>query len=305
MGKEFPEKKQMRIPPQRKNLFIKMQYHELTIHVSDDAREAVIGKLSALGTLGFVENDKSIIAYFDDKKDVRNIYNELHKFKSVLKASGLDPYISLESSTLPDKDWNEEWKKNFSPIEVGETIVIVPSWLNHETERTIITIDPGRAFGTGYHETTLRCLEILEKYACSYQGNSLLDIGTGTGILAIGALKLGFGRAECVDTDPLAVEAAMYNAELNDLKNINIRQGDISAAAGQFSFITANLLADILTGIAHDIASSLTIGGTALLSGMLIGQEDSVINAMKQEGLMLKEKFVDNKWVTLTMHSPS
>ena len=275
------------------------RYLEFTFVVPVESKEALLSKLRDMGSLGFIERDEDTVAYFDAAKDIRQIIDELAAFKEVLKASGLAPEFSFTHGLLADKDWNEEWKKSFVPIEAGDNILIVPSWLKPETERTVIVIDPGRAFGTGHHETTRRCLGLIEKYAMDNKGKRHLDIGTGSGILAIGARILGFESSVGVDTDPPAVEAAHYNIGLNNVENVTIMLGDVSCVEGTFDLITANLISESLINIAGQISERLVPDGIAILSGMLTGQEKGVINAMAGHGLRLNVTIVDDKWVTL------
>ncbi len=280
------------------------EYYEFIISVPDESREAITNKIMELGSPGFFERDGSIIAYFDYRQDIRGLCNELNGFREVLKSSGLDSAFSFEYSLIPGQDWNESWKKSFSPIDVGENLTIGPSWIKPYTDRVPVIIDPGMVFGTGHHETTSPCLSLIEKYSGDSGGKDFLDIGTGTGILAIGAARLGFRHVTGVDTDPLAVDAAMYNVSLNGLKNVTSRQGNISDISGVFDLMAANLLSEILVLIAGDIISRLKPDGIAILSGMLTGQDDNVSRAMEDAGLVLKEKVVDGKWVTLIFSRP-
>jgi ribosomal protein L11 methyltransferase len=275
------------------------RYNEFVFAVPNESRGALINKLNEMGALGFIEGDEDIVTYFDTTKDIRQIVDELYRFKDILNASGLDPGFSFVHEQLPDLDWNEEWKKSFEPIEAGERLLIVPSWMDVETDRIVIVIDPGRAFGTGHHETTRICLNIIEKYARDNKGKRMLDIGTGSGILAIGAMILGFESAVGVDIDPEAIEAALYNIERNNVKNITIKQGDVSCVEGDFDLITANLISETLINIAWQVSERLAVDGIAVLSGMLIGQEEGVIDAMQSHGLRLILKIVDGDWVTL------
>ncbi|MEW6600759.1 MAG: 50S ribosomal protein L11 methyltransferase [Nitrospirota bacterium] len=275
------------------------EYYEFILSVPDESREAVTNKIMDMGSPGFYERDGSIIAYFETGQDVNALRNELNRFRDVLKSSGLDSAFSFECSLIPGQDWNESWKKSFAPIDVGETLTIVPSWIKPATDRVPVIIDPGMVFGTGHHETTRQCLAFIEKYSKEGGRGAFLDVGTGTGILAIGAARIGFIRVTAVDTDQMAVEAALYNASLNGLNNVSVTKGSISDVSGAFDVIAANLLSEILIPIAPEIASKLKPGGTAILSGMLTGQEDDVIRAMEEAGLTLREKAVDGKWVTL------
>jgi ribosomal protein L11 methyltransferase len=169
-----------------------MGYYEFTINAPDESREAILNKLSEMGSTGFLEQDGILLAYFEKKLDIASVCVELARFRDVLRASGLNPAFSFEYSLLPEKDWNETWKKSFAPIDIGENLTIIPSWLKKDTDRIPVIIDPGMVFGTGYHETSQTCLAIIEKIAKGDRKDSCLDIGTGSGILAIGAAKLGF-----------------------------------------------------------------------------------------------------------------
>jgi ribosomal protein L11 methyltransferase len=277
-----------------------VKYIEIRVTVPEESREAVINRLAEMGSLGFEERDGDVIAYFEaTRKTPDEICGEIERFRPLLGTAGLDASFAVTCSLLPDRDWNEDWKKTFAPIEVGEGLTIIPSWLVHETDRIPIIIDPGMVFGTGHHETTRTCLTLIERTAKKGARHRFLDIGTGTGILAVGAARLGFEEVVAVDIDPLAVDAARRNAEANNLGNILIREGTIVDAQGCFDVIVANLLSEILTGIANELAVRLNPGGTAILSGLLTGQEDGVIEAMFASGLSLREKVMDGKWISL------
>lgn len=184
----------------------------------------------------------------------------------MLKSSGLDCAFSFDHSLIPGQDWNESWKKSFEPIDVGDNLTIVPSWIKPDTDRVPVIIDPGMVFGTGHHETTRQCLALIEKYSQDSSGKDFLDVGTGTGILAIGAARLGFGHVTGVDTDQSAVDAARHNVSLNGYNNVNIYKGSIADVSGVFDLIAANLLSETLIPIAGDIISRLKSAGTAILS---------------------------------------
>jgi ribosomal protein L11 methyltransferase len=282
-----------------------MEYLEITVTAAEESKDAVIYLMHEMGALGFVEQNGTIIAYFEPTQSPAEICSEIVRFEATLKSSGLDPSLSCSCHVLPERDWNETWKNSFSPIDVGKTLRIIPSWLKAETNRIPIIIDPGMVFGTGHHETTRTCLSLIERTAKNCSHKRFLDIGTGTGILAIGAGRLGFEQVVAVDIDPLAVDAATRNAAANGLKNIEIRKGTISSVTGTFDVIVANLLSEILIAIAPDLNERMNPGGTAVLSGLLAGQEDEVIEAMRTAGLTFREKIIDGKWVSIILRKKS
>jgi len=276
-----------------------MEYLEITVTVPEESKEAVMHRMGAVGAMGFAEEDNRIIAYFAQTSSPEDICQELMVFKTVLASSGLDPSLSCSFRVLPDRDWNEIWKKNFRPIDVGNSLTIIPSWLPMETKRIPVIIDPGMVFGTGHHETTQTCLVLIEGLAKRPVKRSFLDIGTGTGILAIGAARLGFEQVTAIDIDPLAVDAATRNAAANGLTNIDVRQGTIASVSGTFDAIAANLLSEILMKIAPEISRHLESDGTAIISGLLMGQDDEVIRAMSLAGLTCRDRVIDGTWISL------
>lgn len=277
-----------------------MGYYEFAITSADESRDALMQRLSAVGCIGFVEHETQFIAYFHDITGITNILNELSLCKTILKDAGLQDGLSFDYSFISERDWNESWKNKFKPIDVG-CFSILPPWEGPKKECINLIIDPGMAFGTGHHETTRTCLGLIERVARNCAKDSFLDVGTGTGILAIAASLLGFRSVAGVDTDPLAVDAATRNAGLNNLNNIMLREGTAAPALGTFDFIAANLMSEILIKIAPDLALCLNQGCIALLSGMLVGQEDDVIAAMEQQGLEFLGKYVDGRWVSVLM----
>jgi ribosomal protein L11 methyltransferase len=275
-----------------------MGYYELTIRSSEKIQEALIHRLLELGCLGVFEQDDSFIAYFPDSLDINTITNELRLMQTILKKAEPARVLTFDHALLPEQDWNESWKKGFVPIEVGKQFTILPPWEKPTVNRINLIIDPGMAFGTGHHETTRSCLLLMEKNSDLSAKKSFLDIGTGTGVLAIAASKIGFQRIIGVDTDPLAVEAARKNIEFNKVYNVEIREGDITRVQGRFDLITANLFSTLLVQSASAISYHLNTHGIAILAGMMIGQQDEVIAEMEREGLSLAEQTSHGKWVT-------
>jgi ribosomal protein L11 methyltransferase len=279
-----------------------MGYYEFKIGISDESKDALIEYLSGKGCLGIIEGNGNITAYFQDIIGIDKITDSMQSARHLLRNSGINDEMSFDHVFIGERDWNESWKKKFKPIDVGENLTILPPWEENNNGRINLIIDPGMAFGTGHHETTKTCLMLIEKFSKEKtEKNRFLDFGTGTGILSIAALKLGFKHAVCVDIDPLAIDAAQRNAELNGLWDIEIKEGSISVVNEKFDFIAANLMSEILIQNAHEIASRLNKSGIALLSGIIVGQENDVIAAMENEGLHVLEKFYDGRWVTILL----
>jgi len=281
-----------------------MGYYEFVVTAPDESKDALLNKMSEMGCLGVNETGKRISAYFKDTHDIIQLRDSLESFRKVLEQAGLDPGFSFDYLYLSERDWNEPWKKRFIPIDVGEQLSILPPWEKSDKNRIPLIIDPGMAFGTGHHETTKACLQLIERFSKTSPKDRFLDVGTGTGILAIAASRLGFKAVVGVDIDPLAIDAAKRNAELNSLQNVEILEGAIAGVQGAFDMIAANLMSEVLINIAPEISARLNYTGIAILSGMLKGQENDVLHAMKRSGLSAIETLVDGRWVSIVLTLP-
>jgi ribosomal protein L11 methyltransferase len=187
---------------------------------------------------------------------------------------------------VPDEDWGEGWKKDFRPLDVGR-IRVRPSWIDEPTPagKVEVVLDPGMAFGTGSHATTSLCLAALSDVLGARPGASVLDIGTGSGLLAIAARKLGAGRVAANDNDPVAVEVARENAALNRAP-LELTLDPVERIPGTFDVVVANILANVLAELAPLIAPKVAPGGALFLSGILGPQEDEVRRAYVAQGLV-------------------
>lgn len=278
-----------------------MLYLRYVISVPDRFRQALIERLMGLGSLGVEEGEGTVTAYFPAYTPAEMVLTELSIIRELITRSGEPGTLSVQSEVIPDQDWNESWKRNFKPIAVGERFVILPPWESYSGDRIPLVIDPGMAFGTGHHETTRSCLLLMERYVAQVSKERFLDLGTGTGLLAIAALKLGFRSVEAIDTDAQAIEAARKNIAVNQAGRVVLKQGDISMVEGIYDMIAANLISGVLAALAGDIAKHLDGRGVAILSGILLGQEDEVIGAMERSGLRCTERLVDGKWISLVV----
>lgn len=278
-----------------------MGYYEFKIKTSPQAKDVLCGQLFSDGCLGVIDSANELIAYYGDTLGIEAILRQLEQTLDKVSHTGLQDKFAYSYQYLGERDWNESWKKKFKPLTVGQSIVILPPWLSNDTQRLAVIIDPAMAFGTGHHETTKNCIQYIEMLCLSGEvcKGKVLDFGSGTGILAITALKLGFGSAICIDIDPLAIDAVKRNAQLNNLANLHIAQSSIDAIRGKFDLITANLMSEVLIQNASTISSALDPKGKAILSGMIVGQELDVINAITDAGLQVIDSCLEGRWVTL------
>jgi ribosomal protein L11 methyltransferase len=209
---------------------------------------------------------------------------------------------------IEDQDWMTSWKKHYHPIEVGKKILILPAWIEQkETDRVVVRIDPSMAFGTGTHPTTQLCLEMVEEY--SKPGIDVIDVGCGSGILSIAAIKLGAKKALAVDIDPLSVKATNENSAANGvLKNLEIGEGSVQEILNsKFSIrnaplVLANILAPVIIKLLSQGLCNLALpGGILVLSGILEEQESDVLLAAEKCELKLLERKQMGDWVSLAM----
>jgi ribosomal protein L11 methyltransferase len=278
-----------------------MSYYEFTITISDVFTDSLIRRLAENGCLGMIENDDSFTAYFPSTLAVDTIKNDLSILQTLLEKAGHAHELTYEYSLIPEKDWNETWKKGFQPVDAGKQFTILPPWEKGKKDRINLIIDPGMAFGTGHHETTRSCLVLIENYAPKTSNESFLDLGAGTGILAIAARKLGYRHVVGIDTDVLAIQAARENVIINNVPDVEIREEGLAELRKTFDVIAANLISGVLVLFAPVLHAHMNPGGIAILSGILAGQEDEVIAAMERTGLRLRETYRDGKWVSLVM----
>ena len=188
-------------------------------------------------------------------------------FEERLQNSGIN--YQLNTTGVEQEDWQNGWKKYYHAMDIGDRLAIVPGWEDHQTDRIKIIMDPGMAFGTGTHETTSLCLETLDSLVKG--GERVLDIGTGSGILAIAALKLGAAEAEGVDIDPMCVRTAGENAQRNGVADhFKVLVGDLSdQASGQYNIITANIVAAAILSLAPHVPPLMAPGARFIASGII------------------------------------
>lgn len=207
----------------------------------------------------------------------------------------------LMRENVREEDWATAWRQYYKPVRVGQKLMVVPSWEQYQAQEgdVVITLDPGMAFGTGTHATTRLCMRLIEQYLIP--GQDMLDVGTGSGILAVTALKLGARKAVGVDIDATAVRVAGENAALNGVEdNLSVICGDLACdVKGSFQLITANIVADIIIRLTPDVPPLLKEGGTFVVSGIIDSREQNVRDALQANGFHVISSLTEGGWVAL------
>ena len=221
-----------------------------------------------------------------------------------LQAFGLRPIGELRMRIVDEADWADAWKAYFPVMRVGRRLVIRPTWRSHRRERddVVLALDPGMAFGTGLHPTTRLCLAGVEALADRgvLSNARVLDVGCGSGILAIAALKLRAATALGLDTDAIAIEATTANARRNRLvRRLDAREGSVPSGEAAFDVVLANLIAGLLVPLAEGLARELRPGGHLLASGIFIDRETDVRDAFEAAGLEVRGRTSEGDWVAL------
>ena len=313
-----------------------MKWNKITLEIREEVEDIVISTLADIGLEGAEIQDKQPLSeqdkkqmfvdilpdmpeddgvaylnfYLDEDEDVNAM---LEKVKAELEE--LRMFVDIGSgmitlSQTEDKDWINNWKQYFKQFYVDD-ILIIPSWeevKEEDKDRMIIHIDPGTAFGTGMHETTQLCIRQLKKYVTSE--TELLDVGTGSGILSIVALKLGAKHAVGTDLDPCAVPAVEENKEANEIpveafdmmigNNIDDKEVQDKVGYEKYDIVVANILADVLVPLTPVILNQMKKGGIYITSGIIDDKEETVVNAVKAAGLEVLEVTHQGEWVSVT-----
>lgn len=239
-------------------------------------------------------------AYFKelDQSDLKKIVEKI----KLLQISTHDRLkLQIQHKIIEDKDWNEEWKRGFNPIRVGKHLVVSPSWQKQEDKpnEVVIYIDPGLAFGTGHHSTTASCLKLLEREIEKDKNYSLLDVGTGSGILAITAAKLGVEKIIAMDIDKDATVVAKKNAVSNKVsKKIIFSNKPLENIKGKFSLIVANILLQTVIGYSSQFKKLLAPSGRCIIAGILDHQRDDLLKEYVQKNsFKLIAEELDGEWI--------
>ncbi|TSB46771.1 50S ribosomal protein L11 methyltransferase [Alkalicoccobacillus porphyridii] len=312
-----------------------MKWAEFSIHTTQAAVEPVCHILHQSGASGVVIEDPSdlvkewskefgtvyelspddypeegviVKAYFPVNSFLNETIEETKGEINGLTAHHIDLGRNQVSvSEVDEEDWATAWKKYYHPIKVSNRLTIIPTWEEYtpNEEEMIIELDPGMAFGTGTHPTTILSIQALEKSIKSE--DRVLDVGTGSGVLAIAAAKLGASSVDAFDLDDVAVTSAIGNVELNQsVSIINVRQNDLvqGVQADSYQVVVANILAEVITSFAHDVYRILQQGGTYITSGIIKRKKQDVKDALTEAGFVLKEVTEMDDWVAIIAEKP-
>ncbi|MCI8820344.1 MAG: 50S ribosomal protein L11 methyltransferase [Clostridia bacterium] len=310
-----------------------MKFTELTIHTTSEGSELVADVLWRYTNYGVAISDvKDVIAlqrnkamywdYIDDSltkdggealvkafvalNETENVVPLIRSDLEELKVNGGDfvSFGTLECTRriVEGDDWIEIWKKHFRPLHIGEKIVVCPEWIEYEKQpdEQVVLLDSNMAFGTGEHETTSMCLKLLQEYITPQ--SVCVDVGCGSGILGISAVKLGAKFAYLTDIDDIAVKSATHNSEINGVSDrIKVVRSDLLGDAEiNADLVFANITAEILCRLAPSVTSHLKRGGTLVLSGIIESRLDMVLDAFSAQGLKLEKQLKEGEWFALS-----
>ncbi|WP_163194264.1 50S ribosomal protein L11 methyltransferase [Clostridium thermarum] len=240
--------------------------------------------------------------YFNETEDEEQLTAYVKEKLQELVEMGFDiGEGTVLCELVREEDWANNWKKYYKPTKIGGNIVIKPIWEEYTSEggEMVIELDPGMAFGTGTHETTRMCILALEKHV--KPDSEIFDIGTGSGILAIAAAKLGAKHVVGVDLDPVAVDSALENVEYNKLDNIEILHGNLmDVVKGKADLIVANIIAEVIVILIDQVKEFLKSGGLFISSGIIKERESMVVEKLISSGFAIKETMYDGEWVCIT-----
>ena len=242
----------------------------------------------------------SVSVYLPVERDIRE---DVEFLREMLAKDGIEGEIKMIG--LCEEDWANAWKAYYKPIKIGSKIVIVPAWEKYEAAEgeLIVRMDPGMAFGTGTHETTRLVIGLLEKYTTP--GVRMLDVGTGSGILAICASKLGAGECKAYDIDPMSVRVARENIKDSGLTNITCDQSDllhsVDLEGGKYGLVCANIVADIIIRMTPDVHKYIADDGVLLASGIIMERSSDVVECFEAHGFEIVERAEENGWCALAV----
>ena len=299
-----------------------MRYIEVTVNTPKEEIDLRCEQMAAMGAGGFVieneddfkeflENNHQYWDYVDD--ELENKFEGVSRIKCYLTddEEGLEvlrkinaAYSDVLTGFVEDSDWENNWREYYKPIPIGEKLLVVPEWEEvSEEDRTALRLDPGLIFGTGSHATTRMCLEQLEKF--DLPGKRVLDLGCGSGILAIGALVLGCESAVGCDIDPKAPDVALSNAALNGIgkDRFQVYAGDVISDEGMrkmlgegYEIVMANIVSDVIIPLSATVRRFMAPGAVFVTSGIIEGRQDEVRAELEKNGFAIEGTYSQEEW---------
>ncbi|MGN1400743.1 MAG: 50S ribosomal protein L11 methyltransferase [Bacillus sp. (in: firmicutes)] len=312
-----------------------MKWSEIAIHTTNEAVEPISNILHEAGASGVVIEDKEellkeredrfgeiyslnpddypkegvvVKAYLPVNSFLSETVEEIKEAINNLVSFDIDLGMNAVTvSEVNEEEWATAWKKYYHPVKISERFTIVPTWEDYapvSTDELIIELDPGMAFGTGTHPTTVLCLQALEKMV--RKGDKVTDVGTGSGVLSIGAALLGASHIEALDLDEVAVQSARMNVELNKVQaQVNVSQNNLLDGFDELQdVVVANILAEVIMSFTDDVYTVIKPGGFFISSGIILQKKDDVKEALIASGFEVMETMVMEDWVAFIAQKP-
>lgn len=270
---------------------------EIAIRTTGERRDVLVSVMSELGCGGFMETDEVLFCYIE--KD-RWTDSQNERLTDIIRSlfPALSTNLPVSTREIVEENWNEQWERTIQPVEIGERMVVVPTWSTYKNihDRIILHIDPKMSFGTGHHETTRLTLKLLERYIS--HGHHMLDVGTGSGILAIAAVKLGASHATGIDIDPWSIENAKENIALNHVEQfVEISQEQPEEIKHRaYNLIASNLTLNANIDLLHEYRRLLLNGGMLLLSGFLKTDLSEMEQHLNENRFVVRDVVTENEW---------
>lgn len=291
------------------------KWTEIKVEVPSSWADEVSCYLIAMGSEGLVTGGGSVDTFVlsedeGPKSEIKAYFpageaaGKAAEIREYMQGLGLEFQVSV--SDIENDDWAHKWKEFFKPEKITDRIVIKPTWEPYEAgnDQIVIEIDPGMAFGTGTHPTTRGCLRLIEEVVTKGGISSMLDVGTGTGILAIAAAKMGVSKIVATEIDATAVKVAEENILLNKSeKEINISGSKLYVIDERFNLVVANIIAEELIRLSKPLKERILTGGYLILSGIIVDKTDRVKKAF--EGLVLEKELIEGEWGSLLFKKES
>ncbi len=273
---------------------IYLDFH-ISVPPDEQTREILPAALSDYPFEGFVEDDRGVHCYIKKDEWHGSIETVIREIAELYNLSLID---HISTTEIQHRNWNEEWERSIQPIQVSDRFVITPSW--HpvtDSAKTVIIIDPKMTFGTGYHETTRLMIRMMEQYV--RPDTTVLDVGTGTGILAIAAVQLGAARAVGIDIDEWSMDNGIENAQRNHVADrIDIRIGSMDVVTeSSFDVILANIIRNTILELLDEMLAKIALKGTILFSGLLTTDREIITDALSKRGFNVITVLQENDWI--------